>query len=214
MTVSPPELLAVGRVARAHGVRGRVLIAPFNAESTGLERASALWLSPKGQPGQQRRYDVAHAERANLGYLVTLKGIAGRDAADALRGSEVLVDRAELPGLDEGEVWAADLVGCSAVDTTGALCGTVTGLEDAGPNELLTLELPSGAVVLVPLGLVREVDPATKRIVIEVPEGLFEVQQAPAKLSEEDAALAAAGAAEGSEESEVAAVNGHAPHSR
>ena len=186
MSAPPPPLLAVGRVARAHGVRGRVLIAPFNAESMGLERATALWLSPKGQPEKQRRFEVAHAERANLGYLVTLQGIAGRDAADALRGSEVLIDRAELPGLEEGEVWAADLVGCAAFDTAGNACGTVTGLEDAGPNELLTLALPNGAVVLVPLALVREVDPGARRMVIEVPEGLFEVQQAPQQTQPEE----------------------------
>ena len=178
MSASPPPLLAVGRVARAHGVRGRVLIAPFNSESEGLERATALWLSPKGRPAEQRRYQVAHAERANLGYLVTLRGIDGRDSADGLRGCEVLIDRAELPGLDEGEVWAADLIGCAAIDTAGRACGTVTALEEAGPNELLVLTLPGGALALFPLSLVREIDPASKQIVLEVPEGLFEAQQA------------------------------------
>ena len=176
MSASPPPLLAVGRVARAHGVRGRVLVAPFNPQSEGLERASALWLSPKGRPGAPLRYEVVRAERANLGYLVALRGVDDRDAADALRGLEVQVDRGELPLLEEGEVWAVDLIGCVAVDGEGRERGRVAGLEEAGPNELLVLAQATGAQVLLPLALVREVDPEAKRILIDVPEGLFEAQ--------------------------------------
>jgi 16S rRNA processing protein RimM len=176
-------------VARAHGVRGKVLIAPFNTESAGLEHASALWLGPRGKPAEAKSFAVAHAERVNLGYIFTLRGVDSREASEALRGREVSVDRSELPELDEGEVWAADLVGCQAYDASGALQGEVVGLEQAGPNELLQLRLASGQVVLFPLSLVLEADPAAKRAVLEVPEGLFEAQLAP--VSAQDRAEAA-----------------------
>lgn len=170
-----PPLLAVGRVARAHGVRGRILVAPFNPESQGLERAPAFWL---GRPGAEpRRYEVARAERAHLGYLIALRGLDDRDAADALRGAEVSIERAALPALEEGEVWAADLIGMKAVDQFGVERGVVVSFEAAGPNELLALRTPEGEV-LIPLAFVEEVEEGV--VALRVPEGLFEAQTGPA----------------------------------
>ncbi len=157
-------LLAVGRVARAHGLRGRVLLAPYNADSSGLERIRRLWLSG-------REYAVARAERVNLGYLVALEGVTDRDAAEALRGQEVMVDRRELPPPGEDEMYAVDLIGFTVADAQGRVRGVVESIEEAGAQDLLVLE--GGA--LVPLGLVQEVTPEARRIVIEVPEGLFEL---------------------------------------
>ena len=157
--------LAVGRVARAHGIRGRVLLAPYNAESTGLEKVRRLFL-------EGREYEVARAERVNLGYLMSLKGVDDRDAADALRGQEAMVDRRELPPPEEGEIYAVDLIGFTVADARGKVHGVVEDLEEAGPQDLLKLK--GGA--LVPLGLVQEVVSEARRIVIEVPEGLFDIE--------------------------------------
>jgi 16S rRNA processing protein RimM len=164
---SLPPQLAVGRVARAHGIRGRVLVAPYNADSVGLDRVSRLWLLSKD--GASREYKVERGEQVNLGYLFALQGVPDRTAAEPLRGCEVLVLRDELPALDEGEVYAADLIGLPLVDTQGVLRGTVEAVESAGPNDLLRL---SGGA-LVPLAFVREI--VDRKVVIEAPEGLFEL---------------------------------------
>jgi 16S rRNA processing protein RimM len=181
VTAAAPELLAVGRVARAHGLRGRILVAPYNPESSGLERASALWLGRAGK--EPRKVEVRSAERANLGYLVALRGLEDRDAAEALRGDEVLVARDELPALDEGEFYAVDLVGMAVVDEAGVLRGAVIALETAGRQELLTVRTPAGVEALVPLALVREVQDGEQRIVIDAPDGLFELEQPGAKAA-------------------------------
>jgi 16S rRNA processing protein RimM len=161
-----PELLAVGRVARAHGIRGRVLIAPYNADSEVLQRVRRIWLG-------EREFEVERAERVNLGYLAALRGVADRDQAAALRGLEVQVDRAELPGLPSGEMYAIDLIGYEVSDPTGTVRGVVEDLEEAGAQDLLRLR----GGTLVPLGLVREIQPEARRIVVEAPEGLFEVEE-------------------------------------
>ena len=160
------KLLAVGRVARAHGVRGRVLIAPYNADSEGLERVRRLWLGG-------REFEVERAERVHLGYLVALRGVLDRDRAAALRGQEVQVDRAELPALEEGEMYAVDLIGYQVADAEGTVRGVVEGVEEAGPQDLLKL----AGGVLVPLGLVREVSTESRRIVVDAPEGLFDLEE-------------------------------------
>jgi 16S rRNA processing protein RimM len=168
------ELLAVGRVARAHGLGGRILLVPYNEDSQELVRLTELWL--RAAAGEPRRFEVARAERANLGYLVALRGVEDRDAADALRGLEALVDRAALPPTGDDEVYAADLIGMAVVDASGASRGTVTELETAGLQELLHVR-SGDKVALVPLGLVREVDEEARRIVVDAPEGLFELEE-------------------------------------
>jgi len=166
-----PQLIAVGRVARAHGLRGRVLVVPYNGESAGLEKLPAVWL--QALTGEPRRVEVLRAERANLGYLVALRGYDDRDRADELRNQEVLVPRGELPELDDGEFYAADLVGLQVFDGQGLLRGTVEDLESAGPNDLLRLQ--GGA--LVPMGLVKEVDVENRRVIIDAPDGLFDLEE-------------------------------------
>src|SRR5256885_1683441 len=161
-----PALLAVGRVQRAHGLRGRILIGPYDAESQALQGIRTIWLG-------EREFEVDRAERANLGWLVALRGISSRDQADALRGQEVLVDRADLPPLKEDELYAIDLIGYAVFDAQGRERGVVEALEEAGPQDLL--RLAGGA--LVPLGLVKEVMSEVRRIVVDAPEGLFELEE-------------------------------------
>lgn len=160
--------VAVGTIARAHGLRGRVLLAPYNPDSEGLERLRELWLG-------DQRMEVERTERVNLGYLVALRGVANRDQADALRGLEVSVPREALPALEEGELYAVDLVGMAVVDGQGAARGAVLAIEEAGPQDLLVVRGEDGAERLVPLALVKEVDGGARRIVVDAPEGLFDL---------------------------------------
>ena len=113
------------------------------------------------------------ADRVTQGYLVALRGVADRDQADALRGEEVEVDRAELPALEAGEMYAIDLIGYQVSDSQGTVRGVVEDLEEAGPQDLLRLD----GGVLVPLALVTEVQPQARRIVVEAPEGLFDLEE-------------------------------------
>ena len=163
------ERLALGRVARAHGIRGRVLIAPYDEESTGLAKVGQVWLA---KDGAERTFVIERAERANLGWLVALRGVTDRNAADALRGSEVWADRADLPAPSEDEVFAVDLIGLPVVDGNGVGRGVIEEIENAGRQDLLRLQ--GGA--LVPMTLVREIDMEGRRVVIDVPDGLFELE--------------------------------------
>ncbi|MFL5310272.1 MAG: ribosome maturation factor RimM [Myxococcales bacterium] len=168
------QLLAVGRVARAHGVRGRIVLVPYNPESDALTQVPALWL--RTGEADPRRYEVARAERAAQGYLVALRGIDDRDAAEALRGNEALVERAALPEPEEGELYAADLLGYAVRDQSGGSRGEVVGLVSAGLQELLRVR-NAGRESLVPFALLKEIDEERRRIVIEAPEGLFDLEE-------------------------------------
>ena len=82
--------------------------------------------------------------------IARFDGVADRNAAEALRGTLVEVDRAALPPLEEGEYYHADLVGLPCVDAAGEAVGTVAGIENFGAGDLIEVELPDGKRSLIP----------------------------------------------------------------
>jgi len=167
---SSNDLLAVGFVLRAHGVRGVVRVRA-TANLIGLD---ALWLD-------DARYAVRHASRDKDEWLVTLEGVAGRDAADALRGRTVRIPRDAIEVADD-ELLVADLVGCTVVDVAGTAIGEVTGSFDSGAHEVLELRgAPErgGREILLPLvdAFVVSIDVEHKRIVYDPPEGLLDLER-------------------------------------
>jgi len=85
----------------------------------------------------------------------------------------VQVDRSDLPPPGENEIYAVDLIGYEVVDGQGRPRGVVEDLEEAGPQDLLRL----GGGLLVPMGLVVEVQSESRRIIIDAPEGLFDLEE-------------------------------------
>ena len=135
--------IALAAVAGAHGVKGEVRLKLFSDTVESLSR-------------QQKLY-VGGAERRLLGIrdsgktaVARFEGIADRSAAEALRGSLVEVDRSQLPPLEDGEYYHADLIGLPAVDGQGARIGTVVAVENYGAGELLEIEMQDGKRSLIP----------------------------------------------------------------
>jgi 16S rRNA processing protein RimM len=177
MTALPRnEWVEIGVVARAHGVRGwvRVRLADSGSESLSLVNEVAL-----GEPG--RRVRILEAEADAAGYRVRFEGIEDRDAADALRGTHILMARTALPELGTEEIYVSDLVGCAVVDLEGRELGQVRAVHNWGAQELLALKLADGEEALVPMveGIVMEVDVEGRRIVCDPPEGLLELNRGP-----------------------------------
>jgi 16S rRNA processing protein RimM len=82
--------------------------------------------------------------------IARFEGISDRSAAEALRGQLVEVDRDQLPPLEEGEYYHADLIGLPCVDEAGKSLGTVVAVENFGAGDLLEVERPTGQRSLIP----------------------------------------------------------------
>jgi 16S rRNA processing protein RimM len=117
------ELIELAAVVRAHGLRGELLLKPFNPDSTLLAEVAHVLM--KGRDGSVQRFEVESARTHSGMQLLALKGVSSRDAGDALRGFLVCVTRAELPPPEEGEHYLVDLVGLSVRDAQGAPVGKV-----------------------------------------------------------------------------------------
>ena len=161
---APADLIAVGRVIDAYGVRGWVKIEPYNTPEESVLRSCRRWWLPDG-----RSIEV---ERASLhGATVVCKpaGVEDRDAALALKGLELRASRAEFPAAQAGEYYWVDLVGCRVLNRQGLALGRVEQVVDHGAHPILVLRDEVGAERLIPFveAYVLEVDPAGRRIVAD-----------------------------------------------
>ena len=163
------DTLTIGVVARPHGVRGELRVHLYDEDSLALDTCKRVVLSRAGRPDEVRA--VARVRRVPEAYLMTLEGVADRDQADALRGVEVAVYRAELPPLAEGEFLIADLVGLRAEDTAGNHLGQLPQIHTTVP-QAPAFVLEVGEARLVPLVPELVVEVSDSRVVFDPPEDL------------------------------------------
>jgi 16S rRNA processing protein RimM len=169
--------LVVGRVARAHGVTGEVVVdIRTDDPDTRFAPGTTLRARPS-RGGPERDYVVDSAREHSGRLLVRLDGVADRNAAEALKGTVFLVDTADLPPIeDPDEFYDHQLEGLQVVTTTGTTVGSVAEVLHTAAGELLSVTSEDGEV-LVPFvsAIVTSVSLADHTIEIDPPEGLLEL---------------------------------------
>lgn len=167
--------LDIGRVTGLHGVRGKVKVAAYSGDPSGVLAAKTLRLSGgRGMaPGTIGEYEVATAQRAGGCAVFSLKGVDTLEAAEKLVKAVVSMRREELPSLPEDEFYWIDAVGCLVVDEGGAPLGEVVGVEPGAAHDWLVVRRPGGEDGYLPVAaaFLRKVDTAARRVVASPPEG-------------------------------------------
>lgn len=164
----------VGRVARAHGIRGQVIVNPetdFPAER--FRPGAELFIERNGAAEPIRVTSARfHRERPVIG----IDGIETMTEADALAGRELRVPLDRLAPLPAQTFYRHDLIGCAVETVDGRSVGAVTDVEGTLAGSRLVIAGAAGEV-LIPLvaDICKEIDTARKRIVIEPPEGLLDL---------------------------------------
>ena len=157
----------LGRIGAAHGVRGDVLVESYTAEPQDIAAYGPL----ESEDGT-RRFELKVVRATPKGVVARIAGVADRNAAEALRGTALYVERARLPASEEGEFYHADLVGLRAEDGEGRAIGTVVAVVNYGAGDLLEVRLEgSRKTELVPFtdAFVPTVDIAGGRAVVLLP---------------------------------------------
>lgn len=166
------ELILVGRVARAHGNRGQVIVNPDTDFPADRFAVGATLLV--GPAETRRRITSARFHQGRP--VIGLEGIETMDDAGRLAEAELKVPATTLAPLPEKTYYRHELIGCVVQDTEGRLIGEVAAVE--GPLEMsrLVINAPHGEV-LIPLvdEICVEVAPAERRIRIKAPDGLIEL---------------------------------------
>ena len=169
--------LVVGRVAKAHGVTGEIIV---EIRTDDPDTRFAPGSSLRGRPsrgGPESRYLVESVREHGGRLLVRLDGVADRNAAESLKGTVFVVDSAELPPIeDPDEFYDHQLEGLRVMTTTGSPVGSVAEVLHTAAGELLSVRTEEGEV-LVPFvsAIVTSVSLADKTIEIDPPDGLLEL---------------------------------------
>ncbi len=170
--------VVVGRIGRAHGVRGDVAVeVRTDVPDERFAIGSQLQSEPDGKRETGASFVVEAARWHQGRLLVHFRGVDDRDAAEALRGTLLVADSGSSPHAGEEQWWDHDLVGLAAVDQDGARVGELVGVTHPPGNDLLVVRRDDGTEVFVPfvLAIVPDVDLAAGRIVIDAPDGLLEL---------------------------------------
>jgi 16S rRNA processing protein RimM len=152
--------LEIGRIGKAHGLRGEVVVDAISNRDERFQPGSVLYVSDVARP-------IATSRRHQNRWLVRFEGIEDRTAAEALRGIVVMGD--ELDSLPENEVWVHELIGASVTDRAGTDLGTVVAVEANPAHDILVTE----EGVLIPVVFV--VEQGNGRVVVDLPEGLLQL---------------------------------------
>jgi 16S rRNA processing protein RimM len=168
--VSPgPAWVAVGRITRAHGVKGEVAVLVLSQVAERFEPGSRLFLSE----GEDRPVTVGAVRPHRQRLLVQFEEVEDRDAAEALQGAYLFVPAGAAPQLPDGEFWTHDLIGCEVVTTEGRSLGSIREVIHTPANDVWAAEGDGGEILVPALkDVVEEVDVKARRVVVRAISGL------------------------------------------
>ena len=154
----------MGRIAAPFGVKGWVKVQPFS-DDPGTLMDFESWRIGRGE--QHTQYSVETCQDHGNALVAKLAGIDDRDAAYALRGQEISVERSRLPPPEANEFYWSDLIGLTAVNREGVELGTVDSLMESGAHDLLVIK--GKREILIPFveRFVGKVDVAAGRIEVD-----------------------------------------------
>ena len=136
MTGSTRRIL-VGRIHGAFGVRGEVKLESFTESETSIFGYQPWTL--RDPRGNERPLAGVHGRAGAKGLVARIPGVDDREAAEALRGTELWVERSALPPPKPGEYYWVDLEGLRVVNAEGVDFGTVSHLFSTGVNDVLVV---------------------------------------------------------------------------
>jgi 16S rRNA processing protein RimM len=166
----PADLIQVGYVAGAYGLRGGLRVTPFSTDADALLNVKTWWIDKPAL----RPVEVRGAKYHSGDVTATLVGLGGRDEAEALKGAAVQVSRSDFPQLTDDEYYWTDLIGLDVVNLQGESLGTVADMMHNGAQSILRIAQNAGpdekpAERLVPFveQFVKTVDLKTRLITVD-----------------------------------------------
>ncbi len=168
---NPVQMAVIGA---PHGIRGEVRVKTFTGDPLALGDYGPL------QAADGRLFTVAAIRPAKNVVVVRFREVGSREAAEAVTGTELFVERSALPDdLEEGEFYHADLVGLAVRDETGAAIGKVVAIQNFGGGDIVEIAITGRGTVMVPFTLAAIPQ-------VSIREGFIGVDTASAGLTDDE----------------------------
>jgi 16S rRNA processing protein RimM len=177
MSTVPPELIIVGRVRKAHGIRGDLVVEPITDEPDAVFAPGRRVIAgtASGDPSKDRReLHVAASSPFKGGYIVHFQEIDDRDVAELWRGRYLLLPGEELEPIADDQVYVHDLAGMRVELESGEFVGTVIDTYDLPQGLTLDVQRESGSVMIPYDRVVTDLDREARVLRIDPPLGLLD----------------------------------------
>ena len=170
------DWVAVAQLGKPRGNRGEVTALALSAKPERYQSLQQVFLFGPGLPEEGSPHEVESTWFHNGVLIFKFRGVDTISAAEQLSGAEVRVPLSQRAELEPGEYFESDLLGCEVIDRhTGTCLGRVTRWDEGGSSGLLVVE----GNLLIPFArsICVEIDPAAKRIAVDLPEGLKDLNR-------------------------------------
>jgi 16S rRNA processing protein RimM len=163
--------IEIGGIARAHGIKGEVVVITHDPDSETLGKVASIWI-------EGTEYRITGARDTQRGWLVMLEGIATRNDAERLQGKQIEVERSALE-LNEEDVLLDDLIGCECQLDDGTPWGTIVAVDVSNPHQDLLVIHHDDVERMLPLidEFVTEIDLDKAIVIVDPPQGLPEMKR-------------------------------------
>jgi 16S rRNA processing protein RimM len=170
------DMALVGRIARPHGLRGQVIVNPETDFAEDRFRAGAVVWTRSGRGSERLTISTARFQSGRP--VIGFEGLSSIDDVERLAGLELRVPEESLKPLEAGRYYEHQLVGCAVDLVSGGTVGVVARVEGGAGGCRLVVEGARGEI-LIPLAvdICVSIDVQAKRIAIDPPEGLLELNQ-------------------------------------
>jgi 16S rRNA processing protein RimM len=165
------DWVAIAILGRVRGTRGELTAIPLSSHPERFQQLQEVFLFGDGS-----RFEVESVWQHDNRLIFKFRGIDSIADAEPLSGAEVRIPIGERLTLEPGEFYESDLIGCEVIErSNGAPLGRVTGFANSGGPGLLEVE--GGILIPFARSICVEINTAAKKIVVELPEGLKDLNQ-------------------------------------
>ena len=146
----PADLVELGTVIDAYGIRGALKVRPFSDDPVALLKAKEVWIRHPRDPETLKNYQVYTSRNHSGTILLELVGLNDRELVLSLKSAEILVSRKSFPSLGQDEYYWSDLIGLQVINQREESFGKVTELMENGVQSVLVIEDDAKKQRLIP----------------------------------------------------------------
>ena len=163
------NLISVGVIIGAHGIRGEVKLKSFTANPKAVASYGPL-VSDKGEI-----FEITKLKQQTTDFIATLKNVTDRNRSEALKGTELFVGRAQLPKTSGDDIYMHDLIGTSVHGANDVLLGVIAGFENFGAGDLMDVKQEARAdTVLIPYTKNFITSASLEKVIVNLPDDYLE----------------------------------------
>ena len=163
--------LHIGKIIGVHGIKGTIKVYAYTDELSVFKPDSLIRIRNKS--GSEETYKIKWVKPHKRVILVSLEGISRRDTAEALVGSDLFIEKASLPELEDGIYYWFDIIGLSVFTTDEKYIGLIESIIPTGSNDVFVVKNKENEILIPALeSVVLAIDFKLKTMRVDLPEGL------------------------------------------